>query len=355
MAKTAAKDEKKVTEPLVEDTPAAETIKAHPSVSRSDVMASLMTAVAKVPSEDLTSWWFDALKSMENLGRNIPDGTAERNKDSITAKPSFANPGQPPIPAIQAVKEDLQELLNDQEDLPKEFVEKALVLFESAINARVALETAKIEDEADEAREQDVEALVDKIDGYLEYAAEEFFTKNQLAVESSLRLAKYEQFINALHELFTEHYIEVPEERTDVLEALEDRVTELETELNDRTDEILALRDALDAERAKKVFDESCKGLSAQDVEKFKKLAETIEFSGDEEDLANKLSIIRESHFKEANKKKPEGRKLDMVTEGEVIEVQPIKKDGDEAEILAEVDVDMQPFVAALNRTTRNR
>jgi hypothetical protein len=333
----------------VNETAASDSLTTHNPVSRSDLMASAMDHFSKGDTETLTKWWTDALASYTNLGRGVPDGTAEKNKSGLNMKPSFASSSQPAVPAIQAVKEDLEVLIKDQ-NLPEEFVNQAVILFESAVNARVALEAAKIQEAADADHEEQLQVLVEKIDGYLDYAAEEFFKENELAIESSLRLQMQEQFLEELHDLFDRHYITVPEGKVEVLEALGERIEELEGALNVRTQELLELQDVLDAELASTVFEEAAKGLDAKDTEKLKTLAETVEFDGNPEALLEKLNIIREAHFS-PGKTKPAPRQLDMTTGDKVVTL--VEADVDQKDLKALVEAagpDMGAYVATMSR-----
>ena len=355
-------DDKKTvgTETVIENTEAQNSIEAHPTdVSRSDVMAMAMRTLSETPREDLTKWWWETLASYQNLAKGVPDGAAERNKNSLNMKPSNASTANltAPLASIQAVKEDLTELLGDQENLPEEFVNKALVLFESAVSARVINEAVKIQEQSEKLLAEKVEELAGQVDEYLDYAAKEFFKENQVAIESSVKIDMYEDFVDGLQELFAKHHIALPEERTDVLDTLIARVDELEDELNSRTDDMLAVQDALDAERASRVFKEATKGLTDKDAEQFKKLAETVEFAGDEKDLAEKLKIIRESHF---DKKKAPSRALTekLSDEGKVVTVTvPGEMLAEDAEIpVAPVDPDIAALAAMIGRqAARNR
>lgn len=275
-----------------ENTPAADTIQGNPQFSRTELMSMALNKMGQMSTNDLSHWLYDALalSTSEKMAETIPDNAAAKNLSTIETKPSAAT---------GAVKEDLEQVIEGLE-LPPETVEKMLVLFEAAVSARVAIETARIEDEHESKLSEEAEKLNERLETYLDEAAREFCEENKLAIESSIRVDLYEEFIEGLKTLFTEHYVDIPEDRLDVLEELSQRVDALEDELNEKSKEVIDLRNALLGERARDVFEQVAEGLTDLDREKMAQLAESIEFDGDEEDLKNKLTIIRESHFKKS-------------------------------------------------------
>jgi Ni,Fe-hydrogenase I large subunit len=199
------------------------------------------------------------------------------------------------------MKEDLDTLFNGYE-LSEDFKETASTLFEAALNARIIAETTRLEEEFAAQLEEQMttfsEEMVSKIDSYLNYAVENFMKENEVAIESALRNELTEEFIEGLKNLFAEHYISIPQEKVDVLEALAEKVEQLESKLDEVITENTELRGALVNESAKKVFEELASDLALTQQEKFAALAEGIEYNGDLETYAKKLSIIKENYFK---------------------------------------------------------
>lgn len=264
-------------ETVEEETAAAKSI-----APKGKAMFDVMAAMSKMSGPDLNKF----LETMKQFGPNKDYGVGDnsaKNKATI------------------AMKEDLDTLFNGYE-LSEEFKETASTLFEAALNARIIAETTRLEEEfAVELEEQMTEfseEMVSKIDSYLNYAVENFMKENEVAIESALRNELTEEFIEGLKNLFAEHYISIPQDKVDVLEALAEKVEQLESKLNEAITENTELRSVLVAESATKVFEELASDLALTQQEKFAALAEGIEFNGDLETYAKKLSIIKENYFK---------------------------------------------------------
>ena len=219
------------------------------------------------------------------------------------------------------------DVMFDGEDLSEEFKEKAGTIFEAAVSERVveivtALEeeyeaalNAKLE-EIEEQSIQDLEGLATKLDEYLNYVTEQWMENNEIAVESALKSEITEEFIEGLKNLFAEHYIDVPNERFDVVEELSARVQELEDKLNEAVNENIELVASINEMNTEEVFNEISEGLVATQVEKFKKLTEGVEY----DDLSNykkKLQIIKENYFGTAKVEKKTSGLLEESFEGE--------------------------------------
>lgn len=332
----------------IDETEAADTIAAH-NPSKSELMSMLVTNLTGLPQPELVDFCAKAMAFIQNPHQK-EEGSEDENKASIGTKPSDASPAQPGMPVIQTVREDLDTVLAGQ-DLPADSVEKILTLFEAAVNARVALEVARVEDEYESALAEQAEELVEQLDQYIDYAAREFFTENEIAIENSLKVDLYEEFVDELQGLFRRHWVEIPEDRVDVAAELADRVAELEEALNDKTQEVLDLEEAVMAQRAAAVFDQVCEGLTESDREKLKTLVESVEFDGDEYKLAERVRLVREAHFG-ANK---DGKKPALVTEseGEVVTLE-VRDDGEGKKTIDEaVDPLASLYAKALTRVAR--
>jgi hypothetical protein len=199
----------------------------------------------------------------------------------------------------EKMKEDIDALLSG-ENLSEEFVTKATTIFEAAVIARAEEVIAEAEQELVEefeiAVEQIKEELASKVDDYLNYMVEEWMQENQLAVESGLRSEVTEDFINGLRDLFVEHYIDIPEDKVDVVEGLSAKVEELEDALNEQIHRGIQLSKELNEQKKIEAIYTACEGLSQTQVEKLKSLAENVEFTTEEE-FVEKLEVIRESYF----------------------------------------------------------
>ena len=195
------------------------------------------------------------------------------------------------------------------EELSEEFKQKATSIFEAAVIARVNNEmekvVVKLEEQTATQLNEYKEALVAKVDDYLSYVVEQWMEENQLAVESGLRTEIAEDFISGLKTLFTEHYIEVPEEKYDVLDDLQTVSESLEAKLNEEVSKNIAISKELAELKATIVFEEQTKDLADTEVEKLKKLVEGVDFEN-EELYREKVSVIKENYFPKAVKTSPE-------------------------------------------------
>ena len=207
------------------------------------------------------------------------------------------------------VTEELKALTEADANLSEEFKEKSAVLFQAALTSRVAVEKNKLEEQyqsnLDEAVEGIRSELVEKIDGYLNYVVEQWMEENQIAIESGLRSEITEDFIAGLRNLFAENYINVPEDKVDLVEELASKVEDLENKLNEEIETNVQYKKQLTEAVKVQLVNEVCEGLTATQVEKIKSLAESVEFSTEEE-FKDKLETIRENYFPSDTKRADE-------------------------------------------------
>jgi hypothetical protein len=274
-------------ENVAEETAAAATIKPK---GKADTMNAVMQLMSNMSVEDLNGFVATMNQYAANKDWGVGEGNASRNASTIMAKPSYAS----------AMKEDLEAIFNGQ-DLSEEFKEKAETLFETAINVRLVSEIARLEEEYEEKLTEDLEIfseqITSKLDSYLDYVVENWMQENEVAIESTLRNELMEDFLNGLKNLFAEHYISIPEEKVDVVEALTEKVNSLEEKLDESITYSNELKEVLVQESAKQIFASLASDLALTQQEKFATLAEGIEFDGDLEVFAKKLTIIKESYF----------------------------------------------------------
>ena len=186
------------------------------------------------------------------------------------------------------------------ENLSEEFKQKATVIFEAAVSARVDYIVEQVENELLEemqtAMEDIKEELATKIDDYLNYMVEEWMSENEIAIEKGLKSEITEDFITGLKNLFVEHYIDIPSDKVDVVEELSLKVEELEESLNDQIKRGIELKKELNEQLKYEAIHTACDGLSQTQVEKMKALAEGVEFTSSEE-FETKLETLKESYF----------------------------------------------------------
>jgi len=199
----------------------------------------------------------------------------------------------------EQMEQDVDALLSG-ENLSEEFKDKATTIFEAAVIARTQAVMEDIEqalfEEFEVAVEEIKEDLATKLDDYINYMAEEWLKENQLAVEKGLRAEIVESFINGMKDLFEAHYIDIPEEKVDVVEGLTSKVEELEASLNEQIQTAVDMKKELNEHKKTEAIHAVCEGLTQTQVEKMKSLAEGVEFTTDEE-FADKLVTLRESYF----------------------------------------------------------
>jgi len=219
----------------------------------------------------------------------------------------------------EKMKEDIDALFADDSTISEEFKSKVSTIFEARVQDRVT----QIEEETEERYagmlEEAVESikqdLTEKVDDYLSYIVEQWMEENQIAIESGLRSEMTEDFIAGLRNLFAEHYIDVPAEKVDLVDELAGKVEELETKLNEEIERGVSYAKALVESRKKEITAEVCEGLIATQVEKIKSLAESVEFSTEDE-YKEKLETIRENYFPSGVKKASEAQLQEEVTDG---------------------------------------
>jgi hypothetical protein len=239
----------------------------------------------------------------DNAENNVQDEdeAAEGGPGKVTNKATaHANAGdQKPIRTATSVKEDVDALVNG-EDLSEEFKEKAATIFEAAIVTRVKDEVARLEEEFDakleEAVAQNQEGLVEKVDGYLSYIAEQWIANNEIALESGMKSEILENFVSGLKDLFAESYIDIPEEKFDVLGSMEETVLDLQAKLDEQVAVNVEMAQVINEAQRDSIIGDGAEGLTETDKEKFFSLAEELSFD-DAETFAKKIQTIRENYF----------------------------------------------------------
>ena len=197
------------------------------------------------------------------------------------------------------IEEDVAALLQGEE-LSEEFQEKAKVIFETAINAKVAAIREELQESYENAIVEQVEEfkseITERVDSYLEYVADEWIQENALAVEEGLKTEMTESFLQGMKGLFEEHYVTIPEDRYDVLESMVNKLDEMEEKLNEQIERNVALNRRLAESVTDGILGEVSEGLAVTQKEKLASLSESVEFDS-EEDYREKLVTLREAYF----------------------------------------------------------
>ena len=214
------------------------------------------------------------------------------------------------------IEEDVNALLGG-EDLSEEFKEKARTIFEAALKSKIAEVTQVLESQYAEKLEEGVaEArgeLAERVDSYLEYVSDEWFNENALVIEHALKTEMTESFLSGMKSLFEEHYVQIPDEKYDVLESMVDKLDDMETKLNEQIEKNISLNKRLSESVADGVLDQVSEGLAQTQKEKLASLAESVEFES-EDTYREKLTTLKESYFN--SKKESAAAKTETLSEG---------------------------------------
>ena len=198
-----------------------------------------------------------------------------------------------------SVEDDINALI-EGEELSESFREKAATIFEAAINSKVKgikeELTASYEEKLIEEVASIKEELKDRVDSYLEYVADEWIAENQLAVESGLKAEMTESFLSGMKKLFEDHYVQIPEDKYDVLESMVDKLDEMEGKLNEQIEKNVALNKRLAESVSDVVFAEVTDGLAQTQKDKLAGLVDNVEFES-ETAYREKLNTLKESYF----------------------------------------------------------
>ncbi len=273
--------------------------------TKAETLATFTSLLAQLGKDDLSKIFNDV---QSQYGPNKAPGAEDKaaaNRATVAMKPSDAV-------GKGAWKEDIDAMFG--EDLNEEFKERAEVVFEAAVNTRVNLEVARLEEEYeakateleesfnDALEEQTAAVLEDvtnKLDQYLDYCVEQWMEDNKIAIDNSIRADIAEDFMEALRNVFAEHYITVPDEKIDLVAEMKAELDEIKAKLNETTDEKIALEAIIEEASKEAAFEEVSEGLAETQIEKLKTLAEGIDYS-DADTYRKKLEIVKEQYFKTA-------------------------------------------------------
>ena len=239
------------------------------------------------------------------------------------------------------IKADVDALVGDS-DLSEEFKQKAATIFEAAIKAKVKEESQRLQGEYETKLKEDTEThkaeLVEKVDSYLNYVVEEWMQENKIAIERGIKGEIAEDFIGGLKKLFEDHYIDVPDEKYNVLEDQASKIEDLEKKLNEEIEKNVKLNKDNGELKKEEIIKKSSEDLTDVQKEKFNKLAEEVEYSS-EEDFSSKVKTIKESYF--GAKEEAKSNDIDDVAVG----------DGSEQVDPADLTNSMAAYTAAISKT----
>jgi len=265
---------------------------------KSDMLDGLVAHMKGLKKEELAALYSNTLMTEEEEEEEEEEDEDEEEMEAMHHKKMKKESIDQVVDSLD-VSDDVSALV-DGEELSEEFKTKAATIFETAVKSKVRTELEKIQEENDKVIEEMAESTIndmtEKVDDYLNYVVEQWMEENQLAIERGLKGEIAEDFISGLKNLFEDHYIDVPDEKYDILEANLTRIEELEEKLNKQMDENIQLKKAKGELVKESMIADIANGMTDTETEKFQSLVEDVEFS-DEESYTEKLQTIRESYF----------------------------------------------------------
>lgn len=251
-----------------------------------DAILEAVKEKAKVETED---------EDEEDEEGDDEEGEVENEKKEGKAKKESKK-----VQKEETFKEDLDALVSAEDALSEGFKAKASTIFEAALHSKLAQKTTELEERYASDLEGEVNAikedLVDKVDGYLNYVVENWVQENEVAIEHGLKSEITESFIDSLHTVFTEHYINVPEDKVEIVDALTEEVTDAKDQLNTAQAANMELAEKVKAFERANIIAEACEGLAATEAAKLKELTESID-ADNNNDYAAKVATIKESYM----------------------------------------------------------
>ena len=265
-----------------------------------NAMVKKMSRMNKSAINSMMSYMNNGMKMPMSSDMKMKMGEeVESNEDSVTTQEYKVTPQDIDI------KDDVKALFGN-EDLSEEFKDKAATVFEAAVVSKINEHIDIYNTTVQSSYEEDVKAIkeemAEKMDSYMDYVVEQWADENKLAVEQGLKAELTEDFMKGLKGLFEEHYIDIPEEKVDVVEELAAKNEELQSQLNAEIERNVEIKKDLDENSREKMVSSVSEGLTETQKDKFKTLAEGIEFS-DRETYQKKLETIKESYFVEETQK----------------------------------------------------
>ena len=257
-----------------------------------NAMQDIVSKMQKMSADDAKKMAVNAMKMGMPGMASYDASTKAEDKDN---KESVENR----LKSID-VSEHVNALMNGEGDLSEEFKKKAATVFEAAVKSKVRTEVERLEDEYRTELEENINTtkseLTERVDTYLNYVVEEWMKENELAIERGLKGEIAEDFISGLKQLFEDHYVDVPDEKYDVLEAQSEKISELESKINEMMEKSIEMKTTNASLVKEQVLSELSSDLAETEIEKFKGLIEDVDYSN-EESYREKLATLKESYF----------------------------------------------------------
>jgi hypothetical protein len=329
-----------MTKQVQEDSAAQATLRPQ---NKTEMLNKAILKLSGMSIEDLSHYLNDVQAQIGHEADGVGNVSGS-NQSTLNMKPSAASTAMK-----ESVKEDLGLIFGEGEDLSEEVKTSVSTLFEAALESRLVVEREELIDEMntklDEAYIQLEEEMATKVDAYLDAVVESWLAENEVAVESALRNELMEDFMDGLKNLFAEHYINMPEDKVDVVEELATKVADLETRLDASLTENAELKGSVLESQKNELVNSVCEGLALTSSEKLRSLVEAVEFNGDIDAFTASVNIIKESVV---------GAKTASSTGILVEESDPATAAGANAPEVV-LDSDVARYKAAISRSVRGQ
>ena len=280
--------------------------------TKAGMMQAMYDKMKEMKKDKLMASYNKIMSQMDDMKKEAmdPEDEEEKKKEEASKKEAI----EKRVKDID-VKEDVNALVSGESELSEEFKTKAATVFEAAVKSKVKAEIERLEDnyasELEESKSSMKEDMVQKVDNYLNYVVEEWVKDNELAIERGIKGEIAEDFIGGLKQLFEDHYIDIPDEKYDILEAQAKEIDELKAKVNSEVEKNVNLKkENADLTRGD-IFEEVSETMADTQKEKFKGLTENVDFE-DADDYKKKLETIKESYF--ASEAKPAETNVDTTS-----------------------------------------
>jgi len=302
--------------------------------TKSGMIQAMYDSMNKMKKADIAASYGKVMAAM--------NGESDENDDEDPAEEKKVNKEavENRVKSID-VSDDVNALVSGDDSLSEEFKTKAATIFEAAVKSKVKSEIVRLEGEYEnelaEAKETVKEELTVKVDNYLNYVVEQWMTDNELAIEKGIKGEIAEDFIAGLKTLFEDHYIDVPDEKYDVLESKEKELEEMKSKVNEMTEKAVADKKLIEGYTKDEIFESAVDGMADTEKEKMKSLVEDVAFEGADA-YSKKLSTIKESYFGVAKEAPASTENVDTI------------KDSNDGNIVADMSDSMSRYAAAISR-----
>ena len=326
--------------------------------SDEDMKKEMIKAMKSMKKEDMAKMYASyhsaaMSKTKDEMYKEMSDGLAKMKKEGMKKLHASVMPSAKEEQVTDAkteerlksvdVKEHVDALLNADDSLSKEFKEKAATIFETAVKSKIREEIKRLEEEYQNDVRTEIaetrESLTTKVDSYLDYVTGEWMKENELAVERGLKGEIAEDFISGLKQLFEDHYIDVPAEKYDVLEAQADKISKIEKKLEETIQQVVETKKSEGSLVKESVKAEVSSDLTETEIEKFDSLAQEVEYS-DKESYTEKLKTIKENYFPRVQKALSETVGNDEVETGTAVQ--------------ADIDGPMGAYISAIGKAVKS-